>query len=49
MVVLILDIIAILDLYKSKKDASKRVLWIVIILIIPFIGMLLYFLVGKKR
>ena len=49
MVVLILDIIAILDLYKSKKDNAKRILWLVIILILPFIGMLLYFLVGKKR
>ena len=48
MVILILDIIAILDLYKSQKDNSKRILWLVIILILPLIGMLAYFLVGKK-
>ena len=49
MVVLILDIIAIIDLYKTKKEAKQRLLWFIIILIVPFIGMLLYFLVGKKK
>jgi hypothetical protein len=49
MVILILDIIAIIDLYKSKKETSQRLLWLAIILVLPFIGLLLYFLVGKKR
>ncbi len=49
LVVLVLDIIAIVDLFKSAKDTGKKVLWIILILILPLIGMILYFLVGKKK
>jgi len=49
MVVLILDIIAILDLFKSNAETPKKLLWLAIILLVPFIGVLLYFLVGKKK
>ena len=47
--ILVLDIVAIADIIKSWKDSEKKFLWIVIILLLPFLGMLLYFLVGKKR
>lgn len=46
--VLVLDVIAILDILKSGKDLEKKILWIVVILMLPFLGMLIYFLVNKK-
>lgn len=49
LVVLVLDIVAIVDLLKSAKDTGKKVLWIILILILPLIGMILYFLLGKKK
>jgi len=49
LVVLVLDIIAIVDCLKSIKDTGKKVLWILLIVIFPFIGMILYFLLGKKK
>jgi hypothetical protein len=49
LVVLVLDIIAIVDAVKSSMDTGKKVLWIIIILVIPVIGMILYFLIGKKK
>ena len=48
LVVLVLDIIAIFDLLKSPVSTSKKALWILLIIILPVIGMVLYFLVGKK-
>ena len=48
-VVLILDIIAIVDVLKSAMDTGKKVLWVLLILILPLIGMVLYFLLGKKK
>lgn len=48
LIVLILDIIAILDILKSSGDIGKKALWIILILILPVIGMALYFLIGKK-
>ena len=49
LIVLVLDIIAILDVLKSSVDVGIKALWIVLILILPVIGMVLYFLIGKKK
>lgn len=46
--VLVLDIIAIVDALKSKLETGKKALWIILVLILPVVGMILYFLVGKK-
>jgi hypothetical protein len=48
LIVLVLDIIAIIDTLKSSMDTGKKALWIILILVLPVIGMVLYFLVGKK-
>ena len=48
LVILILDIIALVDVLKSNMDTVKKLLWIIVILILPVIGMVLYFLIGKK-
>jgi hypothetical protein len=49
LVVLVLDIIAILDVFKSSMDTTKKALWIVLILVLPVIGMVLYFLIGQRK
>jgi len=49
LVVLVLDIIAIIDVLKSSVATGKKVLWIILILVLPFVGMVLYFLIGKKQ
>jgi len=49
LVVLVLDIIAIVDVVKSSMDTGKKALWIILILVLPIIGMALYFLIGKKK
>jgi len=46
--VLVLDIIAIVDALKSSMDTGKKALWIILILILPVIGMALYFSISKK-
>jgi len=48
LVILVLDIIAILDCVKSNKDTGKKALWIVLILVLPVVGLILYYLVGRK-
>jgi hypothetical protein len=49
LVVLVLDIIAIIDVLKSSMATGKKVLWIILILVLPLVGMVLYFLIGKKQ
>jgi hypothetical protein len=49
LIVVVLDIIAIVDAVKGPLDTGKKVLWIILILILPVIGLVLYFLLGKKK
>ena len=49
LVVLILDIVAIVDTAKSSMETGKKVLWIILVLVLPIVGMVLYFLIGKKK
>ena len=48
-VVLVLDIIALFDFIKSSVDTGKKILWVILILVLPVIGMILYFVIGKKK
>ena len=48
LLVLVLDIIALADVLKSSMDTGRKALWIILILLLPVIGMVLYFLIGKK-
>ncbi len=48
LVVFVLDILAIIDCAKSTMDNGKKTLWIILIILLPLIGMILYYLVGKK-
>lgn len=48
LIILVLNIIAIVDLLKSKADTSKKALWIILIIILPVVGLILYYLLGKK-
>jgi hypothetical protein len=48
LVILVLDIVAIIDVFKSSMSTGKKVLWIILILILPVVGLLLYFFIGRK-
>mgnify|MGYP001198506576 CR=1 FL=1 len=49
LIVLALDIIAIVDCAKSSKTMMKKVIWIIVVLVLPIIGMILYFLLGREK
>lgn len=49
LIILILDIVAVYDCLKSTQTTGKKLLWIVGIILLPFIGMVLYFWIGKER
>jgi hypothetical protein len=47
LVIFVLDIIAIVDVLKSKADAGNKLIWLLVILFLPVVGMILYFLLGR--
>ncbi len=46
-VILILDIVAIVSVLGGTSSLGRKVLWVVIILVFPFIGVICYFLIGR--
>ena len=48
LVILVLDILAIVNLVKSSKPTGQKILWALLIIFLPVIGLILYFLLGRK-
>jgi len=48
LIILVLDIVAIVDCVQRSMDTGMKVLWIVLIILLPVIGLILYFLLGRK-
>lgn len=48
LIVLILDIIAIISILGTAKPVGWKLLWTLIVLLLPLLGMILYFVIGNK-
>jgi hypothetical protein len=46
--IFVLDIIAIVSLLGGSSSIERKLIWVVVILLLPLLGMLLYFLLGRS-
>lgn len=49
LIILILDIYAIIKTIESNASTGSKVLWTVIIVLLPILGLILWFLLGPKK
>ncbi len=49
LLILILDIWAIINVAQSSAEPLKKTLWIVAILLLPVLGVIIWFFVGPKK
>jgi len=47
LVILILDILAIVSLLTGSGSTQHKLLWTVLILVLPVLGLILYFAIGR--
>jgi len=47
-IVLVADIWAIVNILQSSADTGRKVIWTLIVLILPVLGFILWFLFGPK-
>ncbi len=47
-IILVLDIFAILKIMESGASTVKKLVWILIILFLPFIGLVIWWLAGPR-
>ncbi len=48
LIVGILDLIAIISVLLGRGSVGHKLLWILLVLILPVVGMVLYYLVGRS-
>ena len=48
LIVLILDVWAIVTIVQGRGTTAQKVIWIVVILLLPILGFLIWFLFGRK-
>jgi Phospholipase_D-nuclease N-terminal len=48
LVVLIADIWAIVNIVQSAADAAKKILWTVVVIVLPVLGFILWFFLGPR-
>ena len=46
--ILVLDVLSVVDVFRSSKDPEKKLLWAIIILLLPLLGPLLYYLFARS-
>jgi len=46
--ILIADVWAIISIFQSRASDGKKALWIVLVLLLPVLGLILWFLLGPR-
>ena len=49
LLILILDIIVIVSVWKSHKAFIPKIVWTLVILFLPILGLILYFFLGREK
>jgi hypothetical protein len=49
LLVLIGDIWAIINIFQSSVSNEKKLLWIVVVVLLPLVGLLLWFFLGPRH
>ena len=47
LIILVLDILAIVEIFKSGKSITEKLLWSIFILVAPLLGLIVYWLFGR--
>jgi|YelNatPaOPRAMG01_1025707.scaffolds.fasta_scaffold02930_16 hypothetical protein len=50
LVVAVLWLVALVDILKSEfKDGLTKVIWLILVIFLPFLGSILYFFIGRDQ
>jgi len=48
LIIFVLDVVAIISILTGHGSAGHKVLWVILILVLPLLGLILYYLLGRK-
>lgn len=47
--IFLLPIVALVDIVRSRFEGNMQLIWVLIVLLLNFMGALLYFFIGRKQ
>ena len=49
-IILLFPLIALINCLKSEwKDTTNKLIWVIVIIILPIVGAILYFIIGRNQ
>lgn len=48
LIVLVADVWAIINIFQSSADTGKKVLWTVVVFLLPVLGFILWYFMGPR-
>jgi len=48
LIIFVLDVVAIINILGSGAPATEKLLWVVVILLLPVVGLIIWWLMGRK-
>ncbi len=48
LIIVVLDVLALVEVWKSGRSDGDKILWTLAIVFFPFVGLLAYYVVGRK-
>lgn len=49
LLVFLLPVAAVVDIVRHRFDGNMQLIWVLVVLLLSFVGAFLYFLVGRKQ
>lgn len=49
LLILVADIWAILNIFQSSADTIKKVIWIALVLVLPLLGVIIWYFAGPRE
>ena len=49
LLILIADVWAIINILQSGADSTKKLLWVVVVILLPLIGLVLWYFIGPRN
>ena len=48
LIIVILDLVALVEVWKSSRTSGDKIVWTLAIVILPFVGLIAYYAFGRK-
>ncbi len=48
LIILVLDVLALIEVLNSRRSTGDKVLWSLVIVFFPFVGLLAYYFIGRR-